>query len=185
MTREATDRGLTVYEFLWSGILGGVRPLLNGLLNDGDPDEARNGADQPELLLWLDAGEKLALFCQVNGLERPHVLSHSHGLQVVIYAAVRGQRFATAVSVSGPVRDDLRRARWIARDRIRRWVQFYDPVNDRTIRAGEAFDGHPGFAGVLPEGESIDTSGSGHSGLVIEPGLRERYKLWSYFEAAP
>jgi hypothetical protein len=183
VTLEAQACGLAVYEFVWSGILGGVRPLVKPLLDDGDPAEAKNGADTPELLLWLDAGEKLALFCQAHGLERPHVLSHSHGLQVVTYAAVKGQRFATAVSVSGPVRDDMRRARWIAKEGITRWVQFFDPINDATIREGEAFDGHPGFAGKLLEGESIETPGSGHSGLVLDPGLRERYLLWTYFGA--
>jgi hypothetical protein len=180
LTRELVGRGFTVHQFKWTGILGGVRVLVDPLLERGDADEGDNGADQPELLLWLDAGEKLALFCQARGLARPHVLSHSHGLQVVTYAAVKGQRFAAALSVAGPVRDDMQRARRIARDGIDTWIQFYDPINDPTIRAGEALDGHPGFTGPMPEAAiNINTAGSGHSGLLIDPALRERYELWA------
>lgn len=183
VTHEAEGWGFRVHQFKWSGILGGVEaPLHPALLPEGDPDEATNGADEPELLLWLDAGEKLVEFCRARGLERPHVLSHSHGRQVTIYALAKGQAFDTIVDISGPVRRDLERARRIGLSNVHRWVHYYDPVNDLTIREGQLFDGK--VSGGLTDSharENIDTSGSGHTGLLLDRELRARYKLWEQF----
>lgn len=166
LRQMAGDRGIPVLDFLWSGILAGVPTSL-----PGDPLEAQNGADAGALLPWLDAGEKLLLACHYAGLSgRPiNVLSHSHGLQVVSYAAGRGLQIETAVSVSGPIRRDMQRARRIASPNIRHWVQYADPTGaDRTIVEGELFDGEPGIEFNLPEGQTIFTPGTGHSGALMD-----------------
>lgn len=169
-------RGFIVFDFLWSGILAGVPTTL-----PGDPRESITGADQGALLPWLDAGEKLRLYCQANGLECPSVICHSHGLQVVTYAAARGQRFSTVLSLSGPVRRDLQRARRAASGRITRWVQVTDPTGkDRTILEGEAFDGHVGWHLELPEATyNLSAPGQGHSGLTMDVGAWEPLGLWA------
>jgi hypothetical protein len=156
--------GFTVHDFLWSGVLAGVPTTL-----EGDPDEAANGADDGRLLPWLDAGEKLRWYLTLAGLERPAVLSHSHGLQVVTFATWRGAQFATAVSISGPIRRDMLRARRHAAGCIGHWVQFADPQQDRTIHEGEWFDGDLDQPYALPEGETIETPGLGHSGFFTTP----------------
>jgi len=178
---ELGRRGFAVFDFLWSGLLAGVPTTL-----PGDPRESTTGADQGDLLPWLDAGEKLRLYCQANGLECPAVICHSHGLQVVTYAAARGQRFSSVLSLSGPVRKDMQRARRAARGRITRWVQVTDPTGqDVTIRAGEMFDGHLGWELVLPEADlNIESLGSGHSGLLAQFDEKEwtDLGLWSALE---
>jgi hypothetical protein len=167
--------GFVVHDFLWSGILAGVPTTL-----PGDPLEAKLGADDGELVPWLDAGEKLRLFCRLEGLEAPHLLSHSHGLQVGTFAAAKGQRFATWISISGPVRRDMLRARRAARGNVLRWVQVNDPTGkDRTILEGEAFDGEIGWHLTLPEADlNIQAPGRGHSGLTVDVAAWDALGLW-------
>src|SRR5258706_10586552 len=162
----AADRGIPVIDFLWSGILAGVPTDL-----PGDPMDANIGADDGRLLPWLDAGEKLMLAIHYADLDRRpiNVLSHSHGLQVVSYAAARGVQFDTAVSVSGPIRRDMQRARRLAKANIRHWIQYADPTgHDKTIIEGEMFDGNLGAVFELPEGQTILTPGTGHSGALSD-----------------
>lgn len=170
---ELQALGHEVYDFLWSGLLAGVPTTL-----PGDPSQAQVGADQGDLLPWLDAGEKLLYFLEVNRLERPCVISHSHGLQVVAFSCWAGAIYDVALSISGPIRRDMQRARRYAKTRIGRWVQFADPDTDWTIKEGEFFDGALGDPVELPEGKTILTPGSGHSGLVNDAGLREKYCPW-------
>lgn len=164
----ARDRDIRILDFLWSGVLAGVPTKL-----PGDPDQEANGADDGKLLPWYDAGEKLALWIdhlQQRRDEPLHVLSHSHGLQVVTFAAVQGIHFDTAVSVSGPIRRDMQRARRQAKSRIAHWVQFVDPSGtDKTIVEGEMFDGDLGAEYHLPEGQTILTYMTGHSGALTDP----------------
>jgi hypothetical protein len=154
-----------VDDFLWSGILGGVPTPL-----PGDPDEKAIGADQGRLLSWLDAGEKLHLYCQVNHLDSPHIISHSHGLQVVIFASAKGQRFGTVISISGPTRRDMDRAMRAGMGNVEKWVQVVDPVSDMTIREGQAADGRLGWSYdiELPGAINIHTPGTGHSGMTLD-----------------
>src|SRR5213595_3603705 len=137
-------RGFPVLRFAWSGYLGGVPsptivpPSTNEL--------------KGSLELWRCAGEKLHLFCRLAELARPHVVCHSHGLQLVCFAADGGQDFDTVLSLSGPVREDMRWVRERARPHIRRWVQVVDPSgHDATIIEGETFDGEWGWHFDLPE----------------------------------
>src|SRR3990167_1880321 len=100
--RACEARGLTPIQFRWSGYCGGVP---GPVIVPPDTDDLKGA-----LRLWQSEGEKLALFCQRLGLEAPDVISHSHGLQVVAFAAsgvgglCMAQRFGTVPSLSGPVR---------------------------------------------------------------------------------
>lgn len=174
---EAEAHGLAVHDFLWSGILGGV--IMPGIWPPEDPHERWS---TPRLAPWLEAGEKLGLFCRLRGLERPHVLSHSHGLQVVAYAAAKGQAFDTWISVAGPVRRDMQRVRRAARPNVRRWIQFVDPLDDQVIREGELFDGELDCRTyAIPEADgTVLTPASGHSGIVGSASARSSADLWGY-----
>jgi len=163
----AEQRGWTVHDFLWSGVLAGVPTKL-----PGDPAEAANGADEGNLLPWLDAGEKLAMFLKFRGLDRPCVLTHSHGIQVVTFSTWRLAEYHHAVSISGPIRRDMQRARRYAKAHIASWTQFADDTgSDQTIIEGEWDDGEWPLkaAFTLPEGETILTPGLGHSGFFASP----------------
>jgi hypothetical protein len=136
------------------------------------PDTA---ACRGELQLWKSEGEKLALFCQRLGLERPWVFSHSHGLQLVAYAAagtdfVFAQRFATAISLSGVVRDDMTWTRQRAAAHIERWVQIVDPDDDQIIREGQMFDGRLGWQYELPRTSSYRAAATAASPRTSTPG---------------
>jgi pimeloyl-ACP methyl ester carboxylesterase len=183
---EADQHGFACYDFLWSGVLAGVPTAL-----PGDPALADVGADVGMLLPWVDAAEKLLCWLEVNRTPEGIVLgacrdvtvcSHSHGLQVVALAAAQFQPFAVAVSVSGPIRRDMQRARRKAQGSIGAWIQFADPTGtDRTIIEGEMFDGTVGAHFDLPEGRTIVTPGSGHSGVLTDPAIRKDCAFWEAF----
>lgn len=172
------DRGYTVIQFKWSGYCGGVPgPVIV-------PPDTKDLKGSLEL--WRSEGEKLALFCRQLGLARPHILSHSHGLQVVAFAAsgsgglTMAQCFGTVLSLSGPVRTDMRRIYGWARPHIERWIQAADRSGaDETIRAGEAFDGHIGWSYELPEADvNVEIPGQGHSGVLENLAAWETFALW-------
>lgn len=170
--------GFSVVDFEWSGYCGGVpSPIIVPPASDL----------QGDLELWRSEGEKLALFCRVLGLEAPCVLSHSHGLQVVTFAA-RGslaQRFGTVLSLSGPVREDMTMMRNQAKPNIARWIQVTDPVSDQTIREGEAFDGHVGWRYELPEADvNLSAPGQGHSGLLTDLAAWDTLGIWEALRAS-
>ena len=169
------ERGFEVYDFLWSGYCGGF------------PSPVIVPKDTPEmdgrLLLWLSEGEKLALWCKDKGLEAPDLLTHSHGLQVGVFAASLGQKFDHFLSISGPVREDMAKYRQLAKSNISRWIQVVDKEDDMTIRQGEAFDKHLGWAYDLPEADvNIESPGYGHSGLVLDNTDWEKLGIWKALE---
>lgn len=175
--------GFEVLEFKWSGYCGGVPdPVIVPPVTDGL---------RGELELWRSEGEKLALYCKAIGVERPWVLSHSHGLQLVMFAAagttwLPPQFFDTVLSLSGPVRQDMALTRSQARPNIRKLIQVTDPVSDQTIREGEAFDGHVGWQYHLPEADvNIDAPGHGHSGLTTDPNSWATLGIWDHFAPPP
>ncbi len=158
--RALEARGYQPIEFLWSGYCGGVPgpvivpPSTNDLKGD--------------LELWRSEGEKLLYFCKWLGLEGPLLLSHSHMIQNVWFAAAAGQSFEAVLDLSGPVRDDMGWTRSRGRPHIGRLTHVYDPLGDFTIREGEAFDGHVGWTLALQEADqNIEARGRGHSGLLI------------------
>jgi hypothetical protein len=132
---------------------------------------------------WQDSGEKLDLGCQTKGLEAPTLLTHSHGLQVGVFAASVGQKFDHFLSISGPIRSDMSKYRQLARLNIGEWVQVVDPEDDGVIRTGQAFDGHFGWMYDLPEADTnIEVPGYGHSGLVLDPTDWGKLGLWKALE---
>jgi len=175
--RALEAHGFTVIEFKWSGYCGGVPgPVIVPKTSD----------IKPSLELWRSEGEKLGLFCRVLGIERPWVVCHSHGLQVVACAAaadIAPQDFGTVLSLSGPVRADMDRIRAVARTAIAYWIQVTDPTDDdRLILEGEAFDGHVGWTHQLPEADlNLEAPGQGHSGLLTNLAAWESrtLNLWS------
>lgn len=176
------EHDLLPIQFKWSGYTGGVP---GPVIVPPDTDDLKGS-----LRLWQSEGEKLALFCQRLGLEAPHVISHSHALQVVAFAAsgvgglCMAQRFGTVLSLSGPVRQDMARIRGFARSHIRRLVQVYDPERDLTIREGEAFDGEVGWHYALPEADvNVEARGHGHSGLTQDIAAWGALDLWRHFES--
>lgn len=78
------------------------------------------------------------------------VISHSHGLQVVLWAAARGLLIDTFVDVAGPVREDMMPAARDARPNIRRWVHIHAGRKDKWQWLGAMFDGNFGIVRQHP-----------------------------------
>ncbi len=138
------------------------------------------------LELWRSEGEKLSYFCKLLGLDSPDIVSHSHMIQNVWFAADAGQRFGTVLDLSGPVREDMAFVRSRARGNIGKLVHVTDPTgDDATILEGEAFDGHVGWNLELPEADvNLKAPHQGHSGLTTDPNAWGPLGLWAQLDPA-
>lgn len=175
LSDECERRGLPVLtpRFKWSGELGGT-----AIHYPSDPDD-----DFPKPVTpWLVAGWALRWYCQALAGEQPvHAIGHSHGNQVIAFAASYGQRFKTWLSISCPVRRDMQRVRRKARGNVERWIQTYD-VADTTIIEGQFFGGSLTPTYEIPEADlSIPCLGYGHSGLLERLTAWTDIGLWEFF----
>jgi hypothetical protein len=147
--------------FTWSTELGGV------------------GFGDDDLVVWKAAGINL-LHYAVPPLCPEHqipssdlvVISHSHGLQVVLCAAAAGLKIDTFIDICGPVRKDMMSVAQLARPNIRRWVHMYGGKRDRWQWFGEMFDGH---IGVVREHKladhNIGVNSADHRDILADPEL--------------
>lgn len=133
---------------------------------------------------WEAGGESL-LYYLVPQLDPTHlplppsetvVVSHSHGLQVVAFAASKGLKIDRFIDIAGPVRSDMMDVYKAARPNIRRWLHVYCPGwKDRMQLLGELFSGglprrqHP-LADV-----NVGVPNVGHSGLLYDAPY---FPLW-------
>lgn len=98
------------------------------------------------------------------------VICHSHGMQVVLFAAAAGLKIDTLISVAGPVRADMRMTTMMARRNIRRWVHLHSDWSDKWQWLGEIGDGVLGIVRAEPLADENDTiPGVGHSRLLRDP----------------
>jgi pimeloyl-ACP methyl ester carboxylesterase len=162
------ERGLdaTYFEpFVWSGDVAGIARLLpwNWFRAPGSRD-------------WEAAARALCYHqeprkCPVPFAERNYI-AHSHGGQVALLAAASGLKIRRLVTVSTPVREDMRRTIELARPNIERWWHLYDPrpLSDRFQVLGELGDGRVGWRRAFVKADrNIAVPGVGHSGLLCEP----------------
>lgn len=62
--------------------------------------------------------------------EDVHIISHSHGRQVVLFAAALGLKIGTWVDVCGPVRDDMVETQRVARANIGKHLHVHGNIDD-------------------------------------------------------
>ena len=113
--------------------------------------------------------------------EQRRLITHSHGLQVALYAAASGCEIDTLVSVTGPIRDDMRMVAYHARPKIKCWIHVYTDWTDKTQVWGSLFDGMLRIERraiwydpqtkrpMVYADESLGIPGVGHSGLFLNP----------------
>lgn len=166
-------RGVGVYggdsPFVWSTDLGGIG------LGDGD------------LVTWKAAGINLLHYCvpplcpeRRIAPEDLNVISHSHGLQVVLAACASGLKVNRFVDVCGPFRHDMGEVAALARPNIGRWTHVHAGVRDRWAWRGGMFDtrnplkwfhnrrDHP-----LAD-RNLEFPDVGHTDLITQPALIAR-----------
>jgi hypothetical protein len=125
--------------FVWTTGLGGVWPWRR------HADWAAGGAALAAYLQPVEAqpGVRLLPSARLVPTMR-RVVTHSHGLQVALYAAASGCRIDTLLSIAGPIRADMRDVAIAARPLIRRWLHVAGDA-DCWQWWGELFDGHVGI----------------------------------------
>jgi hypothetical protein len=119
---------------------------------------------------WQAGGDALRYYLRGMALGCRNVVTHSHGLQVALYAAAKGCRIDSLVTICGPVRHDMEPVVRLARPHIGLWVHVHSDQSDPIQIAGSLFDG-----GFLPRRDepladrNDSVPGVGHSGLLYEP----------------
>lgn len=96
------------------------------------------------------------------------VLTHSHGMQVALFAFAAGLR-GDLVSVSGPVRGDMKKVTEKARGNIGNWLHLHTSGWDFWQVAGAMFDGHIGVVRKQPLADKNDTMEGGHTTILRDP----------------
>lgn len=123
--------------YVWSSRLGGT-------------DLGRDTA--AELAIWRAAGINFYQYYippRCKHLRVPpadsFALTHSHGLQPVLFACAMGLQLDLLVDVAGPVREDMMPIARAARRNIRRWIHIHAGKRDRWQWFGTIGDGHLGI----------------------------------------
>ena len=144
--------------FVWSTGLGGV------------------GFGNSDLAVWEAAGINLLAYC-VPPLCPQHriapdellVITHSHGLQVALFAFAHGLK-GCLIDVSGPVRKDMEPVARLAAPNIAHWLHLHSDRSDRWQVLGSLFDGRFGVVRAHPMADRNDSiPGVGHSELLRDP----------------
>lgn len=125
--------------FIWSTALGGIGP------GSGD------------LRVWESAGQNLFQFCVPPRCPDRRIapgdlvlLTHSHGLQVALFALAAGLKARALIDVCGPVREDMLPIARLAAAQVDTWTHLHGGRRDRWQWFGALFDGHVGIRRAHP-----------------------------------
>lgn len=144
---------------------------------DGTPNPFGYAIDGDRNTDWRAGGWGFRYYLTTFGMEAD-VLTHSHGLNVVLYQAtlpVDGwpkMRLHSLTSICSPSRDDMqaRAQQAMASGLIGCWHHVYAHGFDLMGRLGEAFDGHWGWRRQWPAATMNHAlKGIGHTGLLEDP----------------
>lgn len=158
--------------FLWSGdVNGGI----------DWPWSSRDHTD------WQAGGHALRWYLREGTdyvpINQRRIVSHSHGLQVVLYACAQGLKIDRLLSITGPVRDDMKEIAAMARPNIGRWHHAYSD-GDRMQAFGAMLDGAWGIhrkaiyqsrVGLIAADQNIGIKKIGHSGVLRDPQYFEKW----------
>lgn len=100
-------------------------------------------------------------------LERCNIIAHSHGLQVVLFAAAMGCKIRRLISIGSPVRADLDAIAVDARKNIEHWTHVHSDHGDRLQWLGTIGDGVLGIVREHPHAHrNICVPGVAHTRLL-------------------
>lgn len=74
-----------------------------------------------------------------------NLIAHSHAMQIVAYACAHGLKVNRLLTVSSPVRADMREVYREARLNVAHWRHLYSDASDRIQWLGTLFDGKLGI----------------------------------------
>lgn len=145
--------------FVWSTRLGGV------------------GFGRGDLVVYRAAGVNLYHYavpprCREQQIPSDDlvVISHSHGLQPVLFAAKMGLKIDLFIDICGPVRKDMLPIAEMAKPNIKRWVHIHAGRRDRWQWLGTLFDGRVGIIRRHPLAhENLPVPETDHGGVTRDP----------------
>lgn len=152
-------------EFRWSTDLNGI-DIFNRLFR-----KKKFHSD------WEAGGTALSYYLENLPYEDRNIISHSHGRQVVLYAAgFCGTRINRWIDLSGPVRSDMREISSWAERNISYSMHVYSNW-DYTQILGSLFDGKLGVNTECPISANLKLPHEvGHSG-ILTPAYRHLIPL--------
>ncbi len=90
---------------------------------------------------WAAGGKALLYYLRNVPVKHRNLLTHSHGLQVALYAASYGIHLNSVIDIAGPVRKDMHDVAMRAKPHMPKWVHVMDEKSDKIAWAGQLFDG--------------------------------------------
>lgn len=162
-----------------AGRVPGQRPFIWTTSEDGALGQAFDA-----LIDWRAGGENLYQYAVPSLCAGARiapadltVIAHSHGRQVVLFAAEAGLEIGHLVTVCSPIRADVDKLTPHARARIGRWTHLYSDESDSWQIAGELGDGHLGWRREEPQADAnVCVPGVGHTGLLEDPANFARWQ---------
>ena len=129
---------------------------------------------------WDLSGEVLKWYCHAKAPgETVNLIAHSHGGQVAAYAAARGLKIGTLVTVATPVRKDMEGVYARAMENLERWVHIHTDRRDRWQWLGAMGDGLLGVRRGMPApAENVLEPGRDHASLLA-PALWTARGWWN------
>lgn len=106
--------------------------------------------------------------------DRTHVIAHSHGGQVALYAASFGLKINVLITVGTPVVKGMEPVIQQARPNIKRWLHLRSR-RDWVQILGALFDGRLGFYRDMPLADWNDEMPKGHSDILRDPA---QFRAW-------
>ena len=159
MRRQGFELARPYRPFYWTGGLDGVPVFANG--ND-----------------WEAGRENFIDYCEALPYEWRNVIGHSHGGQIILGAAAAGLQLRSVILIGTPVRKEVEEK--IAPEAVKnigRCLHLVDARFDKMGLLGAVLDRRISFRRTF-DVDGIDSrkvKGIGHSGLLYEPKLFEKW----------
>lgn len=156
-------------DFVWSTEVDGLPSLL--MSNGGG------------LRGWHASGNSLCQYlvprrcpdAHVSGAQT-NIIAHSHGAQVVFFAASLGLKINKLITVCSPVRHDMADIIEHARPNIREWTHLHSDGSDHVQILGQLFDRAVSLdRSFTLADQNVLIPRVGHSGLLHDP---VNFPLW-------
>lgn len=128
---------------------------------------------------WIAGAKALIYYLDLSKtpLENRNIICHSHGLNVVLYACgLYKLQLNNLISVSSPIRNDMREVADIAIDNIEHYLHIRDSRKDWMGTLGQLFDGRFSFDRTNKWADDEDiVKGISHSKILRD---KTCFHLW-------
>lgn len=125
---------------------------------------------------WQSAAKALQYFLHTVPYRHRNIIAHSHGGQVALLAAANGVKIRNLITVSTPVRGDLKPVIAKARQNIGHWTHIHSGKKDFWQLFGSLWDGQIGLFRRMKQADvNVELPALDHSDLLRQP---EHFHHW-------